>query len=155
MDACTSPAQVYFFMRCFVPGTGWPVYYLIMSHHHSHSHSSVKHGAGKPSPTFSKVFRWHPAKPGDPLPASVEVVGSFTEWKPVALVHDRASRAWHLTLHHLPGNRTHNYMLLVDGQPANDRHCDGLSVPHTVEEKQYQLMTPRGPRVFMLFSQTK
>lgn len=69
--------------------------------------------------------------------------------------YDRATKAWHVTLDNIPGNRTHNYMLLVNGQPTADKFCDGLSVPHTDEEKQYQLITPRGPRVLMLFSQTK
>ena len=104
---------------------------------------------------FSKVFRWQPAKPGDPKPASVEVAGTFNEWKPAALVPDHATNCWQLTLHNLPGNRTHHYMLLVDGQPASDRHCDGLAVPETEAEKQFQLQTARGPRVFMLFSETK
>jgi hypothetical protein len=46
-------------------------------------------------------------------------------------------------------------MLLVNGRPVKDQHSDGLAIPHTAEEKQYQLDTPRGPRVFMLASQTK
>ncbi len=115
------------------------------------------HGAGaiKRPATFNKVFRWHPAKPGDPAPATVEVVGSFTGWKPVALHHDRVSNAWQLAFHDLPGNCTHHYMLLLDGQPASDKHCDGLAMPETEEEKRYQLQTARGPRVFMLFSHAK
>jgi hypothetical protein len=43
----------------------------------------------------------------------------------------------------------------VDGQPIRDQHCDGLAVPHGPQEEQYQLMTDRGPRVLMLFSQAK
>jgi hypothetical protein len=46
-------------------------------------------------------------------------------------------------------------MLLVDGQPAHDRNSDGLAVPHGPQEKHYQFMTSRGPRLFMLFAQTK
>jgi hypothetical protein len=46
-------------------------------------------------------------------------------------------------------------MLLVNGRPTPHQDSDGFAIPHTAEEKQYQLDTPRGPRVFMLFSQTK
>jgi hypothetical protein len=46
-------------------------------------------------------------------------------------------------------------MLLVNGKPAKDSNSDGFAIPHTAEEKQFALETPRGPRVFMLFSQTK
>jgi hypothetical protein len=60
-----------------------------------------------------------------------------------------------VTLHDVPCNRTHHYMLLVDGQPVRDEHCDGLAIPRTSQEAQYQLTTPRGPRVLMLFAQTK
>jgi hypothetical protein len=104
---------------------------------------------------FSKVFRWQPDKPGGPLPATVEIVGSFNGWQKAPLKYDRANGAWQLTIENIPGNRTHNYMLLVNGRPTADKSSDGLAVPHTAEEKQYQLETPRGPRVFMLFSQTK
>jgi hypothetical protein len=118
-------------------------------------HSSGKADAVKRPATFNKVFRWKPDQAGGPAPTSVEVVGSFNDWQPVALKYDHTSQVWQLTLHQLPGNRTHNYMLLVDGKPAPDKHADGLAVPHSAQEKQYQLLTPRGPRVFMLFSQTK
>ena len=46
-------------------------------------------------------------------------------------------------------------MLLVDGLPAQDKNCDGLAIPHGPQEQQYALTTPRGPRLFMLFAQTK
>jgi hypothetical protein len=46
-------------------------------------------------------------------------------------------------------------MLLVNGEPAYDKTCDGLAVPHGPEEERYQFMTDKGPRVFMLFAQTK
>jgi hypothetical protein len=46
-------------------------------------------------------------------------------------------------------------MLLVNGEPAHDKNCDGLAVPQSAEEERYQLMTARGPRVFLLFAQTK
>jgi 1,4-alpha-glucan branching enzyme len=89
------------------------------------------------------------------MPVRVEVVGSFNDWKPVPLKRDRATGVWQAALHDIPGNRTHTYMLLVNGRPVKDQHSDGLAIPHTAEEKQYQLDTPRGPRVFMLASQTK
>jgi hypothetical protein len=110
---------------------------------------------GKRSTHFSKTFRWQPAHAGDPQPATVEVAGTFSDWKRLPLAHDRATNHWHLTLHHIPGNCTHHYMLLVDGHPAKDKHCDGLAVPKNETEKQFELATVRGPRVFILFSNTK
>jgi hypothetical protein len=105
--------------------------------------------------TFSKIFRWQPDQPGSPRPATVELVGSFTGWERVPFDYDEVSAVWQLTLDNIPGNHTHNYMLLVDGQPVNDKNADGLAIPQSLPEKKYQLTTPRGPRVFMLFSQTK
>ena len=46
-------------------------------------------------------------------------------------------------------------MLLIDGKPTYDKTCDGLAVPHGVEEERYAYPTEKGPRVFMLFAQTK
>ena len=144
--------------RCIFPRVvlpicpGRPAHRLTMS---QHIRSSGKNEAGKRPVTFSKVFRWQPDQPGGPMPVRVEVAGSFNGWQRVALKRDRVSGVWQLPLHDLPGNRTHNYMLLVNGRPVHDKHADGLAVPHTAEEQQYQLLTPRGPRVFMLFSQTK
>ncbi len=112
--------------------------------------STKEHG-----PTFSKIFRWQPSDPQPPTPASVELAGSFTDWRVLALTRDAITRAWQVTLHGIPGNRTHRYMLLVNGEPAQDKNCDGLAVPEEFEEQQYQLMTTRGPRVFLLFAQTK
>jgi hypothetical protein len=120
------------------------------AHHHPHVAAAPKRGT-----FFSKAFRWQSVKPGDPPPATVAIAGTFTEWKPVPLHHDRATNFWQITLHHIPGNCTHHYMLLVDGQPANHKHCDGLAVPATEQEKHFALHTARGPRVFMLFSNTK
>jgi hypothetical protein len=105
--------------------------------------------------TFSKVFRWRLPDGQTHDPATVEVVGSFTRWQKVALVRDGVLDAWHVTLHHLQGNRTHHYMLLVDGKPTYDKTCDGLAVPRGPEEERYQVMTDKGPRVLMLFAQTK
>jgi 1,4-alpha-glucan branching enzyme len=89
------------------------------------------------------------------MPVKVEIVGSHTGWEKKPLKYDRANGTWQLTLENIPGNCTHRYMLLVNGQPTPDKNADGLAVPQSPEEKQYQLTTPRGPRVFMLFSQTK
>src|ERR1039457_3000984 len=134
------------------------------SHHHGSGHSHPHahgpghahyHGPAKRSGTFSKIFRWKQDPPGGPLPVKVEVVGSFNGWQKTPLKYDRVNGVWQLTVDDIPGNRTHNYMLLVNGRPAQDKNSDGLAVPHTHEERQYQLETPRGPRVFMLFSQTK
>jgi 1,4-alpha-glucan branching enzyme len=124
------------------------------SHHHGQNHAPA-HGPIRRAATFSKVFRWQPNPPGGPLPVKVELVGSFSGWQKLPLKYDRANGVWQLTVENIPGNRTHNYMLLVNDRPTSDKNSDGYAVPHTDEEKQYQLETPRGPRVFMLFSQTK
>lgn len=110
--------------------------------------------AAKRPVVFSKIFRWQTEQPG-PQPVSVAIVGTFTNWQKAPLKFDRAHGIWQLALHDIPGNTTHNYMLLVNGKPAKDKHADGLAVPHTDEEKKHALETPRGPRVFVLFSQTK
>ena len=114
--------------------------------------------APKPSParqSYSKIFRWRLPAGRTQAPASVEVVGAFTNWQKVPLTRDGVLDAWHVTLHNLQCGRMYHYMLLVDGQPVRDNHCDGLAVPHGPQEEQYQLMTDRGPRVLMLFAQTK
>ncbi len=105
--------------------------------------------------TFSKVFRWRLPDGQTTEPKKVEIVGSFTNWQPVEMTRDGKLDAWHVTMHHIPGNQTHHYMLLIDGQPTFDKTCDGLAVPHGFQEEQYQLQTERGPRVLMLFAQTK
>jgi Glycogen recognition site of AMP-activated protein kinase len=114
-----------------------------------------RNGAPERGLTFSKVFRWRLPDGQTQAPASVEIVGSFNHWQKVPLTRDSELDAWHVTIHHIPGNRTHHYMLLVDGQPVNDRNADGLAVPHGPQEEQYQFMTARGGRVFMLYAQTK
>lgn len=105
--------------------------------------------------TYSKIFRWRLPDGQTQEPATVEVVGSFTHWQRVPMLRDGTLDAWHVAVHHIVGNRTHHYMLLVDGQPVYDKTCDGLAVPHGALEEQYQLMTDRGPRVFMLFAQAR
>ena len=104
---------------------------------------------------FSKVFRWRLPDGQTAEPATVEIIGSFTHWQKVPLTRDGKLDAWHVSMHHIPGNKTHHYMLLVDGKPTLDKACDGLAVPHGFQEEQWQLQTERGPRVLMLFAQTK
>jgi hypothetical protein len=113
--------------------------------------------AGFRPTTFNKIFRWSPEpdQAGAPLPAAVELAGSFSGWERLPFGYDETSGVWQLMLENIPGNRTHNYMILADGQPVLDKNADGLAIPQSFQEKQHQLMTPRGPRVFMLFSQTK
>jgi hypothetical protein len=110
---------------------------------------------GEPKPTYAKVFHWRlPA--GQPnQPKTVEIIGSFTDWQRVPLHRAHGRDSWEATVPDIAGHRTHHYMLLVDGLPAQDKNCDGLAVPHGPEEQQYALTTPRGPRLFMLFAQTK
>ena len=105
--------------------------------------------------TFSKVFRWRLPDGHTQAPTSVEIAGSFNNWQKVPLARDSEVDAWHVTLHHIPGNRTHHYMLLIDGKPAADKNADGLAVPHGPQEEQFQLQTDRGGRVFMFYAQTK
>lgn len=118
--------------------------------HHSPLHKDLSRGL-----TFSKVFRWRLPDGQTQEPSRVEVAGSFTHWQPVPLVRDSVLDAWHVTMHHIQGNRTHHYMLIVDGKPVYDKTCDGLAVPHGPNEERYSFMTEKGPRVFMLFAQTK
>jgi len=104
---------------------------------------------------YSKVFRWRLPDGQTAEPAAVELVGTFSHWQRIPMTRDSVLDSWHVTIHHIPGNKTHHYMLLVDGKPAHDKTCDGLAVPHGPQEEQYALATDKGPRVFMLFAQTK
>ena len=105
--------------------------------------------------TFTKIFRWRLPDGQTHEPTAVEIVGTFTSWQRVPLIHDKVRGGWHATLHHIQGNRTHHYMLLADGKPVEDKHCDGRAIATGAQEMQYAIPTARGPRVFMLFSQTK
>jgi hypothetical protein len=116
--------------------------------------SARRNGQERPQ-AFTKVFRWWLPDGQTAVPRSVEVAGSFTHWQKVPLRRDSEVDGWHVTIHHIPGNRTHHYMLLVDGHPVPDKHADGLAIPHGPQEEQFQLMTARGGRVFMLYAQTK
>ncbi len=114
----------------------------------------MKHKVEARKLVFSKIFRWHAPHGHTETPAKVEVAGTFTHWQTVPMTRE-VSGGWHLALHDIPGNRTHHYMILADGKPVSDRHSDGLAVPHGAEEEKFAITTPRGPRVFMLFAQTK
>jgi len=105
--------------------------------------------------TFTKIFRWRLPDGQAQEPAAVEIAGTFTNWQKKPLTYDRAMRTWQLMLPNIPGNRTHHYMLLADGRPVEDEHSDGLAIPTGATELQFAIATARGPRVFMLFSQTK
>jgi hypothetical protein len=105
--------------------------------------------------TFTKIFRWRLQDSRMQEPATVEIVGTFTNWQKVPLIHDPVRGGWHATLHHIQGNRTHHYMLLANGKPVEDKHSDGMAIPTVPQELQFAIATARGPRVFMLFSQTK
>jgi len=107
------------------------------------------------APSYSKAFRWRLPDGRTDHPQTVEIVGSFTRWQKVPLMRDGALDAWHITLHNIPAHKTHHYMLLVDGKPTQDKNCDGMAIAHGPEEEQYTIQTDRGPRVFMLFAQTK
>jgi len=104
---------------------------------------------------FSKVFRWPVPPEQTPQPTTVEVVGSFSDWRRVPLVYDKPTRTWTTTLTNIQGNHTHRYVVLVDGKPSYDKTCDGLAAPQSSQEEQWQIETPRGPRIMLLFSQTK
>ena len=105
--------------------------------------------------TYTKVFRWRLPNGQTQAPARVEIAGTFTSWVKLPLIRDNAADTWHITLHRLQCGRMHHYMLLVDGQPVHDKHCDGLAVPRGPQEERFQLITDRGPRVLMLFAQAK
>ena len=107
------------------------------------------------NPSYSKAFRWRLPDGQTEHPTTVEIVGSFTRWQKIPLMRDGALDAWHITLHNIPAHKTHHYMLLVDGKPTQDKNCDGLAIPSGPEEEQYTIKTDRGPRVFMMFAQTK
>src|ERR1051326_147606 len=101
--------------------------------------------------SFAKVFRWRLPDGQTQAPRTVEIAGSFTDWQKVPLTRDGVLDAWHVTLHQIPAHQTHHYMLLVDGEPAQDKNCDGMAPPRGTEEEQYTIQTDRGPRVFLLF----
>lgn len=113
-----------------------------------------KNGSSMRKSTFSKIFRWRNPRKHEATPATVEIAGSFTNWEKVALSRETEKDVWSGSFD-IPVNKTHHYMLLVDGQPARDEHADGMAIPHSAQEKQFQLITPRGARVFLLYAQAK
>jgi len=104
---------------------------------------------------FTKVFRWPVPADQTHQPTTVEVVGSFSGWRKVPLSYDGPSRTWQIILNSIEGNRTHRYVILVDGKPSYDKTCDGLTTPQTPDEAKCQIATPKGSRVMLLFAQTK
>jgi hypothetical protein len=113
----------------------------------------MKHRVEVKKQAFSKIFRWQPNGSGE-TPAKVEVAGTFSNWSPLPLSEDGLGN-WHVMLENIPGNRTHHYMLLADGKPVSDKYSDGLTTPQSAVEEKFATSTARGPRVFMLFAQTK
>jgi hypothetical protein len=104
---------------------------------------------------FTKVFRWPVTAEQTPQPTTVEVAGSFNGWRKVPLSYDSPTRTWHIALNNIEGNRTHRYVILVDGKPCYDKNCDGLVAPDGPDEPKWQIATQKGPRVMLLFAQTK
>ena len=104
---------------------------------------------------FSKLFRWPVPADQTPQPTTVEIAGSFNGWRKVPLSYDSPTRTWQIALNNIEGNRTHRYVILVDGKPTYDKTCDGLTTPQTPEEAKWQISTPKGSRVMLLFAQTK
>ncbi len=108
-----------------------------------------------PRDTYARIFRWKPGTNMTEKPLSVEIVGSFTRWQTVSLTHDPVQETWTVTIQGIQGKKTHHYVLLVNGKPVHDPACDGLAMPMGFEEEQFALPTEKGPRVLMLFAQTK
>ena len=104
---------------------------------------------------YAKVFRWTMPDGQTTAPHSVEIAGSFSSWEKIPLSREGAMNSWQVTLPQIPAHHTHHYMLFVDGKPTQDKNCDGLALANGPQEEQYTIATARGPRVFMLFAQTK
>jgi len=122
----------------------------------THAPAPVPHAVGarrNTKPTYSRVFRFKADSHGK-HPHSVEIIGSFTDWRPVPLAHHGA-HSWQANIENIEGNKTHHYMVLVDGQPAPYPDSDGYAKPEGAQEERYALTTLRGPRVYMLFAQAK
>jgi len=104
---------------------------------------------------FAKIFRWPVPPDQNPGPTIVEVAGSFTNWQRVPLAYDNVMRTWTATLRDIQGNHTHRYVMFVNGVPSYDKTCDGLAVPQGPDEERCQIATARGPRVMLMFAQTR
>src|SRR5690242_2671180 len=92
---------------------------------------------------FTKISSWAVDSAQLPLPTSVEVVGSFNDWRKTSLTYDPVTKTWQVALQNLRGNHTHRYVLLVDGKPSYDKNCDGLAVPEGPDETKWQIPTAR------------
>jgi len=103
----------------------------------------------------TKVFRWPVPAEQRPQPKTVEVVGSFSGWRKIPLSYDSPTKTWQVMLNDIEGNRTHRYVILVDGKPSYDKTCDGLVAPQSPDEAQWGIATPKGSRVLLMFAQTK
>jgi hypothetical protein len=125
--------------------------------HHLDSGSAQAAGSGTApgKGAYSKIFRWRRPEDEATKPATVEIIGTFTKWQKVALLHDGRDDSWQVTVEGIPANKTHHYILLVDGKPTTDKGCDGYAMPHGAVEEQYAVATPRGARLCMLFAQAK
>jgi hypothetical protein len=117
------------------------------------SHAPGNKPMGERKQVFTKIFRWRPPAGQTDLPAKVEVAGTFSDWKKLAMTRD-VSGGWQVILREIPLNHTHRYMILADGKPVQDNNSDGFAVPQG-EEGEFAVATPRGPRVYILFAQTK
>ena len=60
----------------------------------------------QPQYGYTKVFRWPVPAQQTPQPTTVEVVGSFTDWRRVPLVYDNVTKTWLTTLNNIPGVTT-------------------------------------------------
>jgi hypothetical protein len=117
--------------------------------------SAMMQRAGDRKATYAKIFRYSPPHGHEHQPSQVEIVGSFTDWRPVALASNPQDHTWQAKIDGIEGNKTHHYMLLVNGHPANDKMSDGYTLPQGEIEKRFAITTPRGPRLFLLFAQAK
>jgi hypothetical protein len=81
-------------------------------------------GAGQkpagPKPTFTKVFRWRLPDGQKPEPATVEIVGTFTNWQKVPLLYDRVQGAWQVMLQHTR-RQPHTSLYAAGGRKAGPR----------------------------------
>ncbi len=102
---------------------------------------------------FTKIFRLPVPREQSPQPTTVEVVGSFSDWQRVPLAYNKPTRTWETALS-LKNNHTHRYVFLIDGTPAYDETCDGLTAPQSPTEAKWQIPTAHGPRVMLLFART-
>jgi hypothetical protein len=71
------------------------------SHKSGTGFSKAPTGAKPPAErklTFTKIIRWRLPDGQTQEPATVEVVGTFTNWQKTPLIYDRAMRSWQVML---------------------------------------------------------